>query len=519
MSMADPTGSFARLGLSADADARSVKRAYARELKLIDTAAEPERFARLRQDYEQALAHAASALESLETPDRPEWQDSPGAEPTSPPAEHDAGAALDDDVPYVFEPEFQSPQAPALEELLARLASAATFASDNVAAAIMVLRSVVETETLTSLTRRDAFETMLVDALRGRRFGVCNGALLLAAADVFGWRTDGARHLSRMGFSGSLIDAALDEISHTSQARLDRMLALAGEPTSAQALRLWKPEQKIDPNTPLGLVLFPPGHLERWAHERARAPLVARARLGISGLLRSSAAWRVVLILLIVPVAIGIFSVVSSRVGEAEVRQASAECQRAFASAKATSWKNIALSTVGTLQQCAALVPPESCVDREGLLALAVVARRLLPSRSGADTGFTLHYQFMPYSTIRLNLDDGRRFGLPEGESCEGVEAFLGDSNWLAEGDEPAARQLIVTAARCRTANEKPYQQRSPALYTFLEHTDAWPVTEGEAPKVRFRLRDLMGPSHPFDATAASAALKSRYRWAACKAD
>jgi hypothetical protein len=534
MSVTDPTESFIRLGLPPDADTRSIKRAYARELKLIDTTTEPERFAQLRQDYEQALAHAASARESMdfappreEVPepvareafDPPELQDPPRAEPVHPPADQDAGTTLDDDEPYIFEPESRPPEAPAPDELLEQLARAATFASDNVPAAIMVLRSIVETEALTSLTQRDAFEVLLVDALRTRRFGTCNGALLLAAAEVFGWRTDGARHLSRMGFSGSLINAVLDEISHTSEARLERMLALAGEPTPVRALKLWKPEQEINAHTPLGSVLYPPGHLERWAEAHAHAPLAERAKLGIRRFLHSSAMWRVAVVLLIVPVAIGIFSMVLSRVGQEQVREASMECQRAFASAKAANWKNVTLSATGTLQKCAAQVPPESCADREGLLTVAALANRLIPGMGDLDPSLTSYYQFMPYAAIRLNLDDGRSFGLLEGGTCEGVESFLDNANWLAEGDEKAARQLIEAAARCRD-NSKPYQRRSPALYTFLEHTDAWPVTEGSTQKVRYRLRDLIGSLRPIDTAAVARALiKPQNPWAACRAN
>jgi hypothetical protein len=208
---------------------------------------------------------------------------------------------------------------------------------------------------------------------------------------------------------------------------------------------------------------------------------------------------------------------VLSRVDREQVREASMECQRAFASAKAANWKNITLSATGTLQRCAAQVPPESCADREGLLTVAALANRLIPGMSGLDS--SLYYQLMPYAAIRLNLDDGRSFGLLEGGTCEGVESFLDSANWLAEGDEKAARQLIEAAARCRD-DSKSYQRRSPALYTFLEHTDAWPVSEGGTQKARYRLRDLIGSPRPIDTAAAARALiKPQNPWVACRAN
>jgi len=531
MSATDPTGCFARLGLPPDSDTRSIKRAYAKALKLIDTATEPERFAQLRQDYEQALAiegarkstdfapHAEDVPDPVASESVNRFESlNPGlTEPASALPEGDFGTALDDDEPYVFESESRSPDAPAPEELLDQLERSATFAPDNVAAAIMVLRGLIETDAMTSLARRDAFEVLLVDALRIRRFGACNGALLLAAAEVFGWRVDGARHLSRMGFSGSIMNAVLDEVSQTSQARLQRMLLLSGEPTAASALKLWKPEQEINAHTPLGSVLFPPGHLERWAQAHADAPLVERSKRRLHKLLSSRAVWRAAVTLLIIPVALAIFALVLSRVTEGEVRQASVECQRAFAAARGTNWKNIALSSVGTLQKCAAQLSPESCADKEGLLVVTAITNRLIPRMGDQDVRAVAYYVLMPYEAIRLNLDDGRSFGPSESGSCESVESFLNAANWLTGGDEPAARLLIETAASCRYKAGRSYQRLSPALYTFLEHTDAWPAPEGSTQIARYRLKDLVGPNRPIDVATARATIGSQYPWAACK--
>jgi hypothetical protein len=517
MSAEDPTGCFARLGLTPDADAREIKRAYAKQLKRIDRDTELERFAQLRSDYEEALAAAAQAQESPDVvlPLEDAFVPAAEEEPERSDFEVAEEASERSDSDPLPEPQLELPVAVSNDELLEQLARAAVFDSDNVPAAVMVLRKVIETEALTSLARRDAFEALLVNALRARRFGSCNGAFLLAADEVFGWRGGGAKHLADMGLPGAIITAALDEISQISGARLERMLGLAGEPSPLQALKLWKPQQPINPATPLASVLFPPGHLDKWAEAHARAPLAGRARLAFHRFVRSPATWQVAFVLLALPVVIGIFSVVSTRVGEEQVREASEACQRAFASGKEAGWKNMTLTDVAMVQRCAAQVPPDLCVDREGLLTVATLANRLFPSASG-DSSLLSYYQFMPYGTVRLNLDDGRVFGAFEDSGCDGVESFLNSADWLAQGDEPAARKLIERAASCMDGRS--LQQRSPALYTFLRHTDAWPATDGDIQKARYRLRELISQPRPVDIARTSAKLQSQRPWRSCRA-
>lgn len=203
--MDQPVSFLERLGLRQDdADERAIRRAYARELKLIDQEADPEGFQSLREVYEYALAwqrHRAAALDEVaEQPaPAPAAAEPIATAPPQPPApiaepvQDDAAEAA-----AVFA-EFQQhclgipserpalPQGPWIRELERSL----------------------DDPRLIPIIARDLFEQHIAHLLAdGWQPG--HEALLVAAIKVFQWQKDRRRVLA-LGQVGHIIDASIQE--------------------------------------------------------------------------------------------------------------------------------------------------------------------------------------------------------------------------------------------------------------------------------------------------------------------
>ena len=214
-----------RLSLSGDADDRAIRRAYARELKLIDQEADPAGFQSLREAYETALywARHKEEFEAEEFADAPTQlaleagvgSDLAQPAPIQVPAPRPPDYAAADQPPANPPQERLDTDNDALAEAVFAdfLRRAAAIAHERPITPDLPwqreLRASLDDPRLINIVARETFERRVADLLvSGWRPG--HEALLVAAVNTFGWSGDRRRVFS-LGRSGAILDAAIDE--------------------------------------------------------------------------------------------------------------------------------------------------------------------------------------------------------------------------------------------------------------------------------------------------------------------
>ena len=181
------------LGIDADADERTIRRAYATRLKALDIEADPAGFQRLRDAFAAALRHVGRAAGSVAR-QRPDIAE-PGPDPT-----READAATPPTVLAAAEAIAAS--------LLARLAAKrADWATPRDAS--IELNELLCDDRLLLIDAWMCFEDGIAQELAGG-WTPGNELLLMAASDAFDW-TNVRNALAALGQPGAIVTAAIRE--------------------------------------------------------------------------------------------------------------------------------------------------------------------------------------------------------------------------------------------------------------------------------------------------------------------
>ena len=540
------------LGLGLGATEREIKRAYATRLKLINAEAESARFIELRNAYEQALAWAGWRLQinagvepvlaadpaSVVEPDTgPDIQDARSKEsqktvsvnikgkPSS--RSSDASEEQQDvkNFPYPLDTilqvafavlENEDPPTPflmaklelypvdsvasAFEEFRTSMA----FATSDFPAAVRSLNGILGRANLLMMVDRERFEQLLARAISERTFGARTAVVFLASAQIFSWEDADTSRLDQIGVAGRRLWQLLTELVLLGPATRQRWLLLTEEPNPKTALQLIKANERPESISPvLASLFFPDGHIKAWNFARTKAPLLSRFRVAAPAAFnKNSVALRGLFFLLLVISSLVIMYQVLSNVQLKEGRQAQVSCDQAYGHAITANWKGLSIAQTEVLNSCASTIPPLLCADRDLLIGAVAHAERLL----NQDHLFTS--SFFREKNIRIDLPDGMRFTVDKTMDCAGLWTFAQRGNWLGEGDEGAARQLIAQLSICPVARNE-----SPALKELLSKTDAWPDTT--SPRTRISVGQLVKEAQRPPLVQASAAARL---WPVCEA-
>jgi hypothetical protein len=372
------------------------------------------------------------------------------------------------------------------------------------------LRHVLASDELVSLEARDAFEAELILALATQAFKNASGAMLVASADVFEWRLGQFSILHRCGEYGQYIERLLDEEAWIKAGDLRQWLRLDAEPGLRTLAELVAQRLQFQSTCPqLYAFCYSEAQRDAWRIAAEELP-AAQGQVSRSGNFDHLPYFFQVLLRLVwIPIVFGVIGTTIWGIGTLGDRQEAAQlsgCSSVYQKLASQDWRNVDVSQLTSVKNCAEKQPPALCSDRRELIGLFADAQRLYPGNP-----LTYFYYGMP--DVRLHTDAGLGFELKESANCYSVMQVLTESNWMGFGDEQAAAALVRQASRCDAAD---LSQPAKNQLLFLKQLDVWPDASGGKKKNAIPLERLVFKE---DIDNHTVVFDSQKSWPTCLSD
>jgi hypothetical protein len=495
---------WSNLGLPLEADERSIKRAYAQRLKLLDPAVQTEAFAQLRADYELALRHVregwqfyelaieedveqdTSVLPEIETPAIQIEPVVQSEQPTKP--EVDTAIA---EASLSGEPKEKdtAPSDKLLHEPDAIIDPqlAARLSHENFRAALsdiglielkrirVTLEHALTIEGMNGLTSRDEFERLVVQGVVDRGYGRHTGAVFFAALSVFQWDQLGDRQFQQFGVAAWALIRYVDAASLLNESEQNTWSWLAYKPHAVHLPFMKNFDAKFGLDSALAALFCNEGEWQEWHALLEVAAVEPEAvnfnlpekKLPGKAKNKTLPSWRIDYGVIapfatVIGILVGLYLVFSS-LGNKQQAQAFTRCDQVMSSIMEQKWRDVSDDNLREALQCSFARPPIMCSDRDALQSLAVTYGRLRHGtlhalKEGSYLSYGLPDQFL------FHTSSGLSFQLKEGV-CPYSTELLDSGRWLDMEDAKATARYALHMKACltsgKTANNS-YSHESP---------------------------------------------------------
>lgn len=449
---------FERLGLTALASEKDVKRAYARLLKGIDRQSQASEFILLRQDYEAALNYIAHTSNSYDAELYPVHKSNADSQDTAP--------AI-----YIFESDHPLRLQKLMEQFVTEIVENNNkcgqvnpyFLSD-------LIKNYFAKDELINLDDRIIFENFIAQQLVDKKFGVHFLRLLYIFSDYFAWTEANLNKDSNL--ATKFLVQLIDQINSTSYEVFELLTTILQTPDSTiSKLVLKKYATLYAKNSVLFDICVPTEQMNAWKETHSTNYVFFRLKFFLRKYIKlaktDTLSFFKVSIRQVIKIAFYlavILLLVNKFLSPTEKQNTLIlqKCDQIYSNAIDKNWTGLSLRQTNQLIECAKTYAPQTCESREKFVDLISATTALYPYS-------------MPKIPMRI-LDDvyintnGMHYFLNKDARCSDVADFALNMNWNQSNDQKALSNLIPVFENCKNHVIK---HQSPGLYPIFNSVRA----------------------------------------------